>query len=341
MQAPLEVLWVGNVGGMEADLVARAGLDFRAIQGSAVVGVGPVRAALGLTRLAWGTLQIWRIMRDFRPDVVFATGGYSAISAAPVCWLRHVPLVVYLPDIEPGSAIRVISRFARQMLVTAEESRQYFPNNDVRVTGYPVRAELTTATREAAHQHFGLAPDRQTVLFMGGSRGARSINMAVLAHLGELLGEVQIIHITGQLDWPTVSARREQLPPELREHYHTYPYLHDEMGLAYAAPDLVVARSGASTLGEFPMFGLAAILVPYPYAWRYQKVNADTLVDRGAAIRLDDEKLNTELVATIRGLLSQPERLAAMRTAAQSAAVPQAADNIAQALQTIAGERSS
>jgi UDP-N-acetylglucosamine--N-acetylmuramyl-(pentapeptide) pyrophosphoryl-undecaprenol N-acetylglucosamine transferase len=91
--------------------------------------------------------------------------------------------------------------------------------------------------------------------------------------------------------------------------------LHDEMGAALAAADLVISRAGASTLGEYPLFGLPALLVPYPYAWRYQKVNADSLVQQGAAIMLEDDKLSNELVATVRALLEHPRKLAAMRVA--------------------------
>jgi UDP-N-acetylglucosamine--N-acetylmuramyl-(pentapeptide) pyrophosphoryl-undecaprenol N-acetylglucosamine transferase len=104
------------------------------------------------------------------------------------------------------------------------------------------------------------------------------------------------------------------------------------MGLAFAAADLVVSRAGASVLGELPMFGLSAILVPYPYAWRYQKVNADYLAGRGAAVRLNDEDLKMKLTATIRELLGNPNRLNAMRVAMRSLAVPDAAHRIAEAL---------
>ncbi|HEY4723874.1 MAG TPA: glycosyltransferase, partial [Anaerolineae bacterium] len=200
------------------------------------------------------------------------------------------------------------------------------------VTGYPVRSTMVAASRVEAVAHFGLTESRRTIMVFGGSRGARSINFALLDALDDLLNDYQIIHLSGDLDWPTVSERAKQLPGDKRVHYHPYPYLHDDMGLAFAAADLVVSRAGASTLGEFPMFGLGAILVPYPYAWRYQKVNADYLASRGAAVRLNDEDLKMELSATIRGLLRDPERLAAMRAASRALAVPDAAKRIADEL---------
>ncbi len=125
------------------------------------------------------------------------------------------------------------------------------------------------------------------LLVFGGSTGARSINRALLAVLPELLKEMQIIHVSGKLDWAEVEAARGQLSglsgeqADLAQRYRAYPYLHAEMGAALAAADLALSRAGASSLGEFPQAGLPAILVPYPYAWRYQKVNASYLAAAG------------------------------------------------------------
>jgi UDP-N-acetylglucosamine--N-acetylmuramyl-(pentapeptide) pyrophosphoryl-undecaprenol N-acetylglucosamine transferase len=174
-------------------------------------------------------------------------------------------------------------------------------------------------------------------LIFGGSQGARSINRAMLLHLQALLQKFEIIHLTGELDWQTVNTEREQLPLELADHYHALPYLH-EMGAALAAADLVVSRAGASSLGEFPLFGLPAILVPYPHAWRYQKVNADYLARRGAAVLLEDQRLNDELLVTLKILLDNPNKLKAMRAAMFGLSHPRAADKIASTLIKLAGD---
>ncbi len=341
LPAAAQVLWVGSVGGMERELVEREGIEFRGIQGGAVVGVGVWRGGIGLAKLAWGTTQALGLIRQFRPGALLTTGGYAAIPMAVAARLTGVPVLVYLPDIEPGSAVKLIARLAARVAVTAEESRAWFPNKEVVVTGYPVRPSLAGArsARPQAQQFFGLSEGRRTLLAFGGSRGARSINLALLEVLDDLLDEAQVIHVSGELDWPTVKARRERLPADRQAHYHAFPYLHDEMGLALAAADLVVSRAGASALGEFPIVGLGAILVPYPYAWRYQKVNADFLAARGAAIRLNDEDLKMKLLPTIRELLRDPARLAAMSAAARAAAVPDAAERIAAELVTLAGVR--
>jgi UDP-N-acetylglucosamine--N-acetylmuramyl-(pentapeptide) pyrophosphoryl-undecaprenol N-acetylglucosamine transferase len=152
-----------------------------------------------------------------------------------------------------------------------------------------------------------------------------------------LLERCEIIHLSGEEDWPLVQSSREKLPVALVSRYHAMAYLH-EMGAALAAADLVVSRAGASALGEFPLFALPAILVPYPHAWRYQKVNADHLARRGAAILLQDHRLNDELLVTLTVLLDNPNKLKAMRAAMFELSHPRAAEKIASALLELAGE---
>jgi len=206
-------------------------------------------------------------------------------------------------------------------------------------TGYPLRPDLALWDRETAHRHLGISGRFPVLLVLGGSKGARSINLAVLKHLRDLLGKFEVIHITGELDWNYVKHHREQLPSEFAGRYHIMPYLH-EMGAALAATDLVISRAGASCLGEYPLFGLPAILVPYPYAWRYQKVNADYLTNRGAAVILEDHVLEAELMTTLNVLMENPNKLQAMRAAMFELSHPRAAEKIAGMLVELAGEKS-
>lgn len=199
------------------------------------------------------------------------------------------------------------------------------------MTGYPLRQDLMKWTKADALAYFGFSSEKPVILFTGGSSGARSINKAVIAILGELLKHYQVIHLTGHLDWETVKAATANFP----QNYQAFPYLH-EMGAAYAAADLVVSRAGASVLGEYPFFGLPAILVPYPYAWRYQKVNADYLVEREAAVLLEDQYLQSQLLAQIDTLLQDQARLQHMQRAMKALAQPQAAEHIATLLYEMA-----
>ena len=339
----VETLWVGGEGGMEAELVKRAGIPFQSIPAAGLHGVGLRALPRNLTQLTRGAFESRRILREFRPDVLFFTGGFVAgplafAARVPPPASGHLPTLLYVPDIEPGMALKALAHFADRIAVSAEESQKYFKSNVV-VTGYPLRSDLLEWTRESGRAALELNDELPALLVMGGSKGARSINQAVVAQLGTLLGMAQIVHITGQLDWETIQKARASLTTTETQRYHAFPYLHEEMGAALAAADLAVVRAGASTLGELPLHGLPAILVPYPHAWRYQKVNADHLAQRGAAVILADELLAQQLVRVITDLLENPSKRRAMQTALSSLRRPLAAQAIADQLVELGGER--
>ncbi len=332
-----DVLWVGGEGGMEVPLVSRSGIAFESIPAAGVHGVGPRALPGNLWRLARGVPAAGAIVRRFKPEVLLLTGGFVGVPVALAA--RRVPTVVYVPDIEPGQALRWLSRSARVVAVTADASRRFYPRRaNVIVSGYPTRPGLAALDRLEARRRLGLAADRPVLLVFGGSRGARSINRAVWHHLEELLQHAQVLHITGERDWPDLVPATESLSTDLSTGYHAYAYLHEEMAWALAAADLAVSRAGASVLGEFPIVGLPAVLVPYPHAWRYQKVNAEYLASRGAAVSLPDEAIESGLAPTVIGLLSESERLVKMRDAVRRLARPEAAATLAAEIIRLAQE---
>ena len=321
---------------MEEALVTRAGIPFVAIPAGGLHGVALISAMRNMTKLIAGTIRSLQLISRYRPDVMFTTGGFVSAPMAAACWLRRVPIVVYLPDIEPGRAVKFAAKLAARIGVTTEDSVKYFSMKKVVVTGYPTRSELATADRAAAIRHFELEPACKTLLIFGGSKGARSINRAASSILEALLAKYQVIHISGSTDAEETRARRTHLADDLKPRYHLFEYVH-EMGLALAAADLVVSRAGASVLGEYPLFGLPSILIAYPYAWRYQRVNADYLVSRGAAVRLDDSTLQATLLPEIDRLLGDEAALQRMQTAARSLARPDAAARLADVIRSAAG----
>lgn len=324
---------MGGRGSVEERLIARMGLPFVGIPAGGVHGLAPWRAARNLFKLAHGFLVALRAGRRRRPDALFVTGGYASVPVALAAWALRVPILLYLPDVEPGLAVRFIAHLATRIAVTTEDSRRFLPARKVVVRGYPVRPAFAGIGRQEARRSLGLAQDEPVLLVFGGSTGARSINRAVAEQLDGLLEVAQVVHLSGERDWPWVAEQAAGLEPPRRARYHPYPYLHDEaMGQALAAADLALCRAGASTLGELPYFGLPAILVPYPYAWRYQKVNADWLASRGAAVILEDARLGEDLVPTVWSLLGDPTRLAEMRARARSLARPDAAALLAEIL---------
>ena len=321
-----QVLWVGSESGMEADLVARTGLQFKAIQAAGVHGVSLSKLPGNLAKLIRGYQQSRKILEEFQPDVLLFTGGYVAIPMALAG--SKFKSLLYVPDIEPGLALKTLARFSDHIALTTPESKKWFSEKkNMTITGYPLRDDIKKWAKSEAQTYFKLEPNLPTILFVGGSSGARSINQAVLSILDQLLEKYQVIHLTGHLDWETIQAATVNAG----DRYHPFPYLH-EIGAAMAAADLAVSRAGASTLGEYPYFGLPAILVPYPYAWRYQKVNADYLVDRGAAVLLRDEELKSDLLTMINDLMANPAYLAHMSRAMSALSQPMAAERISELL---------
>jgi len=331
-----DLLWVGGEGGMEAALVAREGIAYEAVPAAGVHGVGIRLLPGNLARLARGQRAAARILKTYRPDVLLFTGGYVAV---PVAFAgRRVPIVLYVPDIEPGLALKTVARFADRICLISEDSRRFFDRPErLVVTGHPARQGLADWSLDTARDALGLEQQLPVVLVFGGSKGARSLNRAVLSGLRQLLEAAQVVHLTGTLDWDEVDAQAKLLPDGLRRRYRPYPYLHEEMGAAYRAADLILSRAGASAVGEFPLFGKPAVLVPYPYAWRYQKVNADYLARHGAAVTLPDEQLNDRLLPVLQGLLADRERREAMAGAMRGLAQPDAAIRVAETLQSLTG----
>ncbi len=334
---PEDVLYVGSVGGLEERLVADAGFPFRGIAAGALRGKSPWAIALNLARLGLGLAQSIAVLRSFRPGAVLATGGYVSVPVAAAAWLLRVPSLVYLPDVEPGLAVRLLSRLVGRVAVTCEESRRFLPAGKTVVTGYPVRAQLRSMDKAEARRLLGLPQDGRVLLVLGGSRGARSVNVAVSRALESLLEICVIVHSSGAMDYDAMKAKRGALPLPQRERYRLYPYLSAELAAALSAADLAVSRAGASTMGEFPAFGLPSLLVPYPFAGAHQRRNADHLASRGAAVVLDNADLD-RLPGLVAQLLGDDERLRGMAHATSVVARPTAAADIAAEVVRLAGQ---
>ncbi len=323
-----DVLWVGGEGGMEADLVAAKGIPFKSVPAAGVHGVGFARLPGNLIKLMKGILASRRILREFHPDVLLFTGGFVAVPMA-LAGIKTNSLL-YVPDIEPGLALRTLARFSDKIALTAAESFKYFKSSEkLSVTGYPTRRDFVAIPKSEARANLDLKNDLPVLLVVGGSKGAHLINQALLPNLPALLSDFQMIHITGSNDWQECNELKTKLLPELSANYHPYAYLHQEISDAFSAADLAISRAGASILGELPLVGLPAILVPYPFAWRYQKVNAEYLADRGAAVMIENSALETGVVPALQDLFADASRLDSMRIAMASLATPDAASLLA------------
>jgi UDP-N-acetylglucosamine--N-acetylmuramyl-(pentapeptide) pyrophosphoryl-undecaprenol N-acetylglucosamine transferase len=321
---------------MEADMVSRLSIPFTSIPAAGVHGVGIKTLPSNIARLVRGVLASRRILAEFKPDVLFFTGGYVAVPMAVAGW--KIPSLLYTPDIEPGLAIKAIARFSDHIALTAPESKAFFRyHKHLEVTGYPTRSDLTGWKKADALRHFGLNDTKPVLFVFGGSKGALSINEATFEILPELLNRVQVLHITGQAHIEEAETVKTGLANAAD--YHPLAYLHEDMGAAFTTADLVVCRAGASTLGELPLFGLPAILVPYPYAWRYQKVNADYLVKNGGAVLLKNEDLHSGLLLAINNLLNSPDQMNSMRENIRRLATHNSAEKLASILRSLSNKK--
>ena len=313
----------------------RAGIRYKGIPAAGLHGVNVLSLPGRFLKLGKGYLEARKIIKDFDPDVMFFTGGYVGFPVAMAG--KKVPSVLFVPDIEPGMALDMLSRNADVITVVCRDSVNYFKDPEkIRITGYPTRKDIRHWDKKEALDVFGLDSAVPVLFVFGGSKGARSINQALKANLSGLLERCQIIHVTGKTDWEDMQQFYDKLSDDEKKRYKIFPYLHEEMGAAFSAADLIISRAGASTLGEFPLFGVPAILVPYPYAWRYQKVNADYLVSKNAALMIRDEELEARMTETVTDLLDHPEKLSAMKAAMKRLAEPDAAEKILDILKSAA-----
>lgn len=329
-------------------------------------------AAGNALRMVRGLVQAHRAVAQFQPHVCFVTGGYVCVPVALACRILRVPIVVYLPDVSPGMAIRSVSYLAQRVAVTFEEVAHYFgglfPKGKAVVTGYPVRKELVKAamdrqnarsqlTRQlrqlTENQNRGQSPglgcgfsanSLPLLLIWGGSLGSRSINQATWNGIEDLLKVANVLHLVGNRDWPLfIEEYREpiaNLPENLSRRYYPAAFLHEEMIWALAAADLTVSRAGASTLGEFPVARLPSILVPLPYQGVGQVQNAQLLAEHGGAIIIEDRDLGRDLIPTAVNLLANAAKRRDMENMLIAIAKPEAALNIVDQLFEVASSNS-
>ena len=334
--ASVQVLYLGGSGGLEERLTGQHGVPFRGIPAGGLRGLGPRQTVTNVGKLTRGALQALGEVRRFRPDVLLVTGGYVSVPAAVAGWLLRRPVVVCLPDVAPGLAVRLLARLAVAVTVSFEEVTATLPAGKTVVTGYPLRPSFVRGDRATARQRLGVAPRERMLVVFGGSRGARSINDAVLDSLPGLLELGRVFHISGSNDYERVRRLAMGRDTCVDGRYRLYSYADHEMADLLWAADLVVARAGAATLAEFPAVGVPSIVVPYPYAGGHQMLNATYLYDRGAAVIVEDGDLRTRLLPTVRELLLEPARLAAMAQAARRLAKPAASQAVVDVLRRAA-----
>jgi UDP-N-acetylglucosamine--N-acetylmuramyl-(pentapeptide) pyrophosphoryl-undecaprenol N-acetylglucosamine transferase len=323
-----EILFIGTARGIETRLVPQAGFPLELIQVGALKNVSLMTRAKTMFDLPRAIAASSRMLSEFDPEVVIGVGGYASGPAMVAAIRRRLPTLAFEPNVVPGFANRMISRWVSAAAVHFEETCQYFPH--CRVTGVPVREAFFSILPKSAGM--------PTLLVFGGSQGARAINQAMttpesLAGLRAKVPGVHIIHQTGQRDYDSVLAAYQ--PSGISSEVHKFI---DDMPSTFGRADLLVCRSGASTVAEIAAAGKPAIFVPFPAAADdHQNVNARALERAGAAVVVEESKLDAAyLVDTIAALIGDAPRLRSMSQAAKSLAHPMAVEEIAEMVKKLA-----
>src|ERR1700728_1716769 len=327
-----EVLFIGTARGIENRLVPAAGYPLQLVRVGALKNVSlmtRLKTAIDLPRAVW---DAGRMLNQFAPDVVIGVGGYASGPAMLAAVVKHIPTLAFEPNVVPGFANRMVAHFVSGAAVHFEETAKYFRHAEV--TGVPVRQAF-----------FEIPPKRggtPTLLAFGGSQGAHAINEAMIRCLPELRRQapgIHIIHQTGERDYnDALAAYRRLAGSAVGEWAEVFKFIEDMPG-AFARADLLVCRSGASTVAEIAAAGKPAIFVPFPRAADdHQNVNAEALARSGAAVVVEESKLEgVWLAETIAALLGDSRRLNTMSEAARSLAHPNAARDIAAMAARVAG----
>jgi len=323
-----EALFIGTARGIENRLVPAAGFPLKLVQVGALKNVSlatRLKTSLDLPR---AVLHASRILSEFKPDIVIGVGGYASGPGMLAAVLKRIPTLAFEPNVVPGFANRMVARFVSGAAVHFEQTKKFFRRAEV--TGVPVRQAFLDLSQKPP----GSFP---TLLVFGGSQGAHAINQAVMEAVPALrasIPDLHIIHQTGERDYEAAKSAYAALGGAIEAHRFI-----DDMPARFAQANLLLCRSGASTVAEITAAAKPAIFVPFPGAADdHQKRNAEALERGGAAVMLEQSNLTPDSLAdAVTSLFSDPSRLQNMAQAARKLAHPNAAQEIAAMAARLAG----
>jgi len=330
-----EVILVGRKGGIGERIAQEGGFSFFQIVGEGLVRRFSLKVFRFLGKSIQGFFQSMRIFRSFRPDVVVGMGGYLGLPVILAAKISGITCAIHEPNVLPGLANKVLARIVDRIMVSFKETERYFPSEKTFLTGSPVRQSILSCPRSEGLEKLNLVQGRKNILVFGGSQGARSINLAMvkaLSLLDAVKKKIQIIHIVGVEQFSEIRDEYQKRNYSSR----VLPYLL-HMEYAYSCCDLVISRSGASTVAEIIAKGLPSILIPYPYATAaHQKANAEFLSKRGACLLIEDECLTDELLTdTIIRLIDDEAELGKMAENARRLSIDDAAARMANLIEAM------
>ena len=341
-----EILFVGALGRMEMERVPQAGYKIIGLPVKGFDRSRPWRNIRVVIDLIRSMRQARKIVRDFRPDVGVGVGGYASGAAMKVAAKMGVPILLQEQNGFAGVTNKLLKDDAKKICVAYEGMERFFPKEKIILTGNPVRQNLTSGTKEEAikyfNQEFGVnfSTDKKTLLIIGGSLGARTINQSLIAHLNDLIdSDIQVIWQTGKNYFADCQTALEEYNSKfkiLNSRFICTDFV-SQMPLAYALADLVISRAGASSISELCLLGKPSILVPSPnVAEDHQTHNAMALVKKDAAVLVKDVDAKDTLIATALPLIMDDKQLAALHDNILKLALPNSARLIAEEVMKLA-----
>lgn len=329
----LEVLYVGTHAGLEADIIPKEGIPFATVDLQGFKRSLSPANILRAAKAAGGVAKAMGLVKKFHPDVVIGTGGYVCGPVLMAASLLGIPTLIQEQNVIPGITNKILSRFVSVVATGYREADKYFPEEKVVFTGNPIRPEVMAPKKQEDYAAFDLLPGRKTLLVSGGSRGAHTINVAMVEVLKHYAGHksIQILHVTGKGEYTDIMGRIEAAGVDLASagNLQVRPYLYN-MPQAMSIADLAVFRAGATGLAELTAKGIPAILVPYPYAAEnHQEFNARAMESAGAAKMILNKDLTGEvLIKAIDELLGNDILRKKMARSSRELGRPEAAEAI-------------
>lgn len=351
----IDQLYIGQAGSMEERIVRAKGLDFAAVRAGKfrrnhfdgplqkVFNVGTLGPnSRDAVRTVAGVSDAIRVLRRYRPNVVFIKGGFVGVPVGLAARWLQIPYIIHESDIVPGLANRLLARWATKIAV-GFPVKHYHDFDPARVvyTGNPVRQEIVSAHRLAGLAHFKLRDDLPVVLVTGGSQGSRQINDSLVLALPQLTTFAQVIHLTGEHEYERLQFVQRNVPALAHpERYQAHAFLLADMPLALAAADLVISRAGVNTIVELAALAKPTILIPNYEMAGHQVANAKVLARTGAARVLDGRKMTADkLVAEVRRVLDASDEQDRLSKAIAQFAVPQAAEALADLIVQVGSQK--
>ena len=344
-----EILFVGALGRMEMERVPQAGYPIVGLPVRGFDRSHPWRNICVLIDLMRSMVQARKIVRDFRPDVGVGVGGYASGAAMKVAAKMRIPILLQEQNGFAGVTNKLLKDDAKKICVAYEGMERFFPKEKIILTGNPVRQNLTSGTKEEALKYFNetfgvqFTAERKTLLIIGGSLGARTINQSIVAHLSELIESgIQVIWQTGKNYYADCQKALSNYPSPIANSQSSIICTDfvSQMPLAYALADLVISRAGASSISELCLLGKPSILVPSPnVAEDHQMHNAMALVNKNAAVLVKDTNAHSELITTALQLIEDDQRLHELHTHILTLALPDSARIIAAEVMQLAQKK--